>query len=486
MNFKMIGQLFSRITAIEALFMIPALIISIVCNAENAVMGFGITIIIIAVISFVLHIATKNGKKGFYAREGLLTVGLSWIIISFLGCLPFWISGEIPSFIDALFETVSGFTTTGASILSDVEALSKGMLYWRSFSHWLGGMGVLVFILALIPAGGRNEGYTLHILRAESPGPSVTKLVPRMKDTAKILYFLYIGLTVINFIFLIAGKMPVFDAVCITFGTAGTGGFAVKNDGMAGYSPYLQYVTAVFMFLFGINFSLYYLGLKKRWKDILKNEELRMYFGVFAVTVALITFNIAGMYGTLEEAFRHSFFQTSSLITSTGYSTTDFDLWPSFSKGLLIFLMLIGACAGSTGGGLKMGRALLIIKTLKRNIKKTILPNKVEVVSVDGHRVDESTLGNVNSYLAAYLLIMLFSFLIVSIDGFSITTNIASVISCFNNMGPGLDQTGPARNFGDYGVISKLVLIFDMLAGRLEIYPVLAVFSRSAWTRRKY
>ncbi len=485
MNYKLIRQLFSRITAIEALFMIPALIIAFTFDSPKAVFSFGVTILIISIISLTLFLLTKNAKKGFYAREGLLTVGLSWFIISILGCLPFYISGEIPSFTDALFETVSGFTTTGASILSDVEALSRSMLYWRSFSHWLGGMGVLVFILALNPAGGRNEGYTLHILRAESPGPSVSKLMPRMKDTAKILYLLYLAITVLCFIFLIIGKMPVFDAICVTFGTAGTGGFAVKNDGIASYSPYLQYVTAVFMLLFGVNFNLYYLGIKKRWKDILKNEELRMYLGVFSVCVVFITVNVLRMYGTFEEAFRHSFFQTSSIITSTGFSTTDFDLWPSFSKGILLFLMLIGACAGSTGGGLKMGRSLIILKSLKRNIKKTISPKKVEVVLIDGQRVNESTLENANSYLAVYLLIMLFSFLVISIDGFSITTNLASVITCFNNMGPGLDATGPTRNFADYSVISKIILIIDMLAGRLEIYPVLAVFSRSVWSKRK-
>ncbi len=485
MNYKMTGNIISKIICVEAVFMLPALFLDIFDGNKNAIFGFLITFALMLPCFLLLHITTKNPGKSFYAREGLVCVALSWFVISLFGCLPFVFSGYIKGFVNALFETVSGFTTTGATILNDVEALPRGLLYWRSFTHWLGGMGVLVFILALVPVSGRNNGFTVHILRAESPGPSVSKLVPRMKDTAKILYIIYIGLTVLNILFLLFGGMPFFDSVCTAFGTAGTGGFGVKNDSLAGYSPYIQVVSTVFMLLFGVNFTCYYLILMKQAKSVLHNEEIRLYLGIFLVSSLVITVNTCDMYDSLGETVRHAAFQVSSIMTTTGFSTTDFDLWPSLSKTVLVLLMIVGACAGSTGGGLKCGRVLLLIKGLKRNIKKTILPKKVEVVTIDKQAVDEEVLENTNSYLVAYVFIVAISVLIISIDNFSFETNATAVFSCFNNIGPGLAKVGPACNFSQYGVLSKIVLIFDMLAGRLEILPILAVFSRSSWTRNK-
>lgn len=485
MNYKMIGRIISRIIAVEAAFMLPALFIGIFDGDKNTVVGFLLTYALMLPFCAVLHFLTRKAASAFYAREGLLCVGLSWCIISLFGSLPFFFSGEIHHFIDALFEIVSGFTTTGASILKDVEALSRGIMYWRSFSHWLGGMGVLVFVLAAIPVGGRSEGYTLHLMRAESTGPVVSKLVPKIRNTALILYLIYVVFTVINIIFLAVGDIPFFEAVCLGLGTAGTGGFGIKNDSMASYSPYIQNVTTVFMFIFGINFSCFYMLLLRQFKSVLKNEELRVYFGVYFSSVALICLNIYKMYSSFGETLRHAAFQASSIITTTGYSTVDFDKWPVFSKTILLLLMVIGGCAGSTAGGLKCGRAMILFKGLKRNIKKMIFPRKVEVVTVDKEVVNETVLDNTNSYLAAYVVILIFSILLVSIDGFSVETNLSAVLSCFNNIGPGLASVGPMSSFSCYGDFSKLVLIFDMLAGRLEIFPILAIFAKSSWTRKK-
>lgn len=484
MNYKMMGRFIAQILALEMVFLVPALFISLGYGEAGAVRGFVLTLGILAVITAVLLLLTRGARRGFYAKEGLVCVGLSWIVLSLLGCLPFWLSGEIPSFIDAFFEMVSGFTTTGASILPQVENLSRGILYWRSFSHWLGGMGVLVFLLAVAPKGDQSTGFTMHLLRAESPGPNVGKLVPRMKKTATILYLLYIGLTVLNVVFLLAGKMPLFDAVCTAFGTAGTGGFGVRNDSIAGYSPYIQNVCTVFMFLFGVNFSCYYLLLLGQFRSIFKDEELRLYLGLALVSTVLIVLNLRDYYGTLGETIRHASFQVSSIMTTTGFATTDFDLWPSFSKTILLCLMVVGACAGSTGGGLKCGRLLLVLKSLRRSVQKLLHPRRVQVVRTNGQVVSEDVLENTNAYLAAYALITLLSFLLISIDGFSTGTNLSAVFACFNNIGPGLEAVGPTCNFGAFSTFSKLVLIFDMLAGRLEIFPILVLASKSTWKRR--
>ena len=411
-----------------------------------------------------------------------MCVGLSWIFMSLLGSLPFYFSGEIPRFIDALFETVSGFTTTGASILPEVESLSKSILYWRSFSHWLGGMGVLVFLLAISSTGG--NGFTMHLLRAESPGPNVGKLVPKMKTTARILYMLYIVLTLLDVVFLLLGGMSPFESVCTALGTAGTGGFGVRNDSIASYSPYLQNVCTVFMFLFGVNFTCYYLLILKKFYNVFKDEELRLYFGMVLGSIALIVWNLKGYYSTLGETVRHAAFQVVSVVTTTGFATTDFDLWPNFSKTILLCLMVVGACAGSTGGGFKCIRILLVMKNLRRNVQKVLHPQKVQVVRINGQPVAEKILDNTNAYLAAYTFIFLFSFILISIDNFSVTTNFSAVMACFNNIGPGLEAVGPTCNFGAYSIFSKIVLIVDMLAGRLEIFPILILFSRSAWKHR--
>ncbi len=483
MNYKMIGRFLAQILVVEGVFMVPAAIICLVKGEILAFHSFLWSMAAICAVVFVLFLTCREAESSFYAKEGFVCVGLGWIVLSLLGGLPFFLSGEIPNYLDAVFEIVSGFTTTGASILPEVESLSTGILYWRSFSHWLGGMGVLVFLLAIAPAGGRGGGYTMHILRAESPGPNVGKLVPKMRDTAKILYWMYIFLTVLDVIFLLLGGMPVFDALCTAFGTAGTGGFGIRNDSIASYSPYLQNVCTVFMLLFGVNFSCYYLLLMRQVKNVFKDEELRMYLGIVLGSIVLIVWNLKDYYGGMGERIRYAAFQVASIITTTGFATTDFDLWPSFSKAILLSLMLIGACAGSTGGGLKCGRALLLLKSLRRNIRKVLHPQKVQIVRNNGHMVDEKILDNTNAYLAAYVVIVVLSFILISLDGFSVTTNISAVFACFNNIGPGFDAVGPTCNFGGYSPFSKLVLIADMLAGRLEIFPILILFSRSTWTR---
>ena len=482
MNYKMMGRFIAQILSIEALFMVPALLISLFRGESGAVQGFLGTLILIIALSVFLTLFCRNAPSAFYAKEGLVCVGVSWIALSLVGCLPFYISREIPLFVDAFFEIVSGFTTTGSSILPSVEALSAGLLYWRSFSHWLGGMGVLVFLLAF--TGGKGQGFTMHLLRAESPGPSVGKLVPKMRTTAAILYIIYVVMTVINVIFLLLGGMSVFEAVCHAFGTAGTGGFGIKADSLAGYSPYLQNVTTIFMILFGVNFSCYYLLLIRQWKNVFTDEEVRLYFGIILGSILLITLNTRSLYGSLEEAIRHAAFQVGSIITTTGYATVDFDLWPSFSKTILLCLMVVGACAGSTGGGLKVARLLLLLKDVRRNIRQMLNPRRVEVVRNNGSVVREKILDNTNAYLSAYVVIIFAVFLIISLDGFSVGTNFSAVLCTFNNIGPGLEAVGPTCNFSQYSDLSKLVLSWAMLAGRLEIFPILVLFSRNTWKTR--
>ena len=482
MNYKMMGRFIAQILSIEAVFMLPALFISMYFGESMAVKGFVYSLLMIVAVAVVLFAICRGAPSAFYAREGLVCVGISWIVLSLLGCMPFYISREIPSFVDAFFEMVSGFTTTGASIVPVVEDLSHGILYWRSFSHWLGGMGVLVFLLAF--TGETGKGFTMHLLRAESPGPSVGKLVPKMRTTAAILYIIYIVLTVLNIVLLALGGMPLFEAVCHAMGTAGTGGFGIKNDSFASYSPYLQNVTTIFMILFGVNFSCYYLLLLRQFKSVFKDEELRTYFGIIFIAIILLVWNLNGYYGTLEETLRHAAFQVGSIITTTGYATTDFDLWPSFSKTILLCLMVVGASAGSTGGGLKVARVLLLFKGLRRNIRQMLQPRKVEVVRNNNTVVDEKILANTNAYLAAYVIIIFAVFAIISLDGFSVGTNFSAVLCTFNNIGPGLEAVGPTCNFSAYSDLSKLVLSWAMLAGRLEIFPILVLFSRDTWKRR--
>ena len=483
MNYKMMGRFIAQILMITGVFMLPALAISVYCGETAAVYAFLLTLGVFALVIGLLMLTCRGAASAFYAKEGLVCAGASWIVLSLLSCLPFYFSREIPSYMDALFEIVSGFTTTGASVLPAVEPLSKGILYWRSFSHWLGGMGVLVFLLAFTQGGGKGQGFTMHLLRAESPGPNVGKLVPKMRKTAAILYLLYICLTILNVIFLLFGKMPLLEAVCTAFGTAGTGGFGIKNDSIAGYSPYLQNVTTVFMALFGVNFSCYYLLLIGNFRSVFKDEELRMYLGILLGATLLIAWNLRGFYPTLGETFRHAAFQVSSIMTTTGFATTDFGRWPAFSQSILLLLMVIGACAGSTGGGLKCARALLLFKGLKRNIHQVLHHRRVQAIRINDQVVEEKVLDNANAYLSAYVIILFLSFLVISLDGYSIGTNFSAVLACFNNIGPGLEAVGPTCNFGGYSALSKLVLILDMLAGRLEIFPILVLFSHSTWKR---
>ena len=486
MNYKMMGRFMGSILMVEALFMLPAGCLSLFYGEYSALWSFLAAAGITLGVALVLRLICKGAPSAFYAKEGLVCVGISWIILSLFGALPFFFSGEsqFDRYIDCFFETVSGFTTTGSSILSDVEALPKGLLYWRSFSNWLGGMGVLVFLLALAP-NSKGSGFTIHLLRAESPGPDVGKIVPKMRNSAAIPYIIYISLTIANILLLLLGGMSLFDAVCTAMSTAGTGGFGVRNSSIGDFSPYIQVVSTVFMILFGVNFSLYYLLLLKQAKSLWKDEELRLYLGVILVATGLITWNISGMYASFGETLRHAAFQVASIITTTGFASTDFDLWPSFSKAILMLLMIVGACAGSTGGGLKCSRLILILRTLRRNIRQLLNPQQVQVIRLNGRVVDERVLGNTNGYLAAYVLILFVSFSVVSVDpiNYSVTTNFTAILSCFNNIGPGFEAVGPMMNFGNFSALSKLVLIFDMLAGRLEIFPILLFFSAGSWKK---
>ncbi len=486
MNFKMILRIIGLILLGEAAMMIPPLLISLVRAETAACMGFIYTIGILLVIGGLTVFLTRKAQRGrFYQRDGLATTGLTWIIISAMGALPFYFSGAIPSYIDALFEMASGFTTTGSSILTEVESMAHGLLWWRSFSHWVGGMGVLVFLMAIVSLGGRSQGFSLHILRAESPGPSVGKMVPRIKDTAAILYWIYMGLTVLNIILLLLGGMSLFEACCTAFGTAGTGGFGVKNTSIAGYSPYIQYVTTIFMLLFSVNFSIYYFIILKRFHEAFADEEFKLFWITVIVSTILIVWNVSPMFDTLEEAFRHSAFAVGTVMSTTGYATTDFNLWPSFSKTILVLLMLGGACAGSTGGGMKQVRYLLLFKSLRRNIHKSLHPTEVRAIHVNGRPMDEDVIANTNAYLIAYVAVLVISFLIVSLDGFDFETNLTAVIATFNNIGPGLNMVGPTGNFSAFSDLSKLVLTANMLAGRLEIYPMLILLSKSTWKKAR-
>ena len=488
MNYKMTGKFISQIIAIEAVFMLPALLISAFRRETAAMLGFTYTVLLTLLLAGILFALCRKAVLRFSARDGLVCVGLGWIVLSLLGCLPFVFSGEIPRLIDAFFETVSGFTTTGASVVADIESMSRGLVYWRSFSHWLGGMGVLVFLLAVTPSEGSEKGFTMHLMRAESPGPDVGKLVPKMRQTATILYLIYIGLTVVNVLFLLFGGMDIFEALCTAFGTAGTGGFGIRNDSLVSCSPYIQNVTTVFMLLFGINFSCFYLLLLGQLKSIFRDEELRLYLGLFLACSLAIAANIyismRQVYPTPGEALRHAAFQVSSVMTTTGFATTDFDLWPGISKALLLMLMVVGACAGSTGGGIKCARVLLLFKSLRRNTRQLLDPRKVQVIRTNGKTVDERIISNTNAYLAAYVIIVILSFLLVSLDNFGLETNLSAVLACFNNIGPGLASVGPMCNYSNYSDFSKLILSIDMLAGRLEIFPILVLLSRNSWRKR--
>lgn len=480
MNKKIVLSILGKILWAEAALLVLPLIVSIIYG-NSCIPAFLITIAVAVIIALPLIFLCKTDNKRIYSKEGFVIVSLAWIIMSVIGCLPFVISGEIPSFFDALFETVSGFTTTGASILTDIEGMSEGLLFWRSFTHWIGGMGVLVFVLAL---SQELPDRSIHIMRAEMPGPIVDKLVPKAKETAKILYLIYIVLTLAEIVILVLCKMPLFEAVVHTFGTAGTGGFGVKADSMGSYSPVIQWVIAVFMFIFGINFNLYYLILLKRIRSVFRSSELWVYVGVGVVSCALVTFNIYDSCEGLSEALRLSAFQVSSVMTTTGYATADFNLWPGFSKTLLLILMFMGACAGSTAGGLKVSRVIILVKGMRRELHRLLHPRSVRTLKLEGKRLDEQTLSSANSYLTVYVASVVVIFLLLSIDNFDIETNFSATVACFNNIGPGLGVVGPAGNFSEYSVFSKIILTAAMLLGRLEIFPLLLCFSPATWLKK--
>ena len=478
MNYSIIVYILGWIMNVEAVCMLVPSITALIYR-EKAGIAFVITILACLAIGVPL-VSRKPSKKAFYAREGLVTTALSWIVLSIVGAVPFVLSGAIPNPIDAFFEIVSGFTTTGSSILSDPSQMPYSINIWRCFSHWIGGMGVLVFILTLLPLSG---GYHMNLMKAESPGPQVDKLVPKVQSTAKILYGIYFLLTVLEFMFLIAGRMPVFEALLTSFGTAGTGGFGFRNDSFASMSPYVQWVVTIFMILFGVNFNAYFLLLMRRFRRAAASEEVRAYFVIIGVAVVIITANIYSMYNGLGEALRHAAFQVGSIITTTGFSSCDFDLWPTLSKEILVMLMFVGACAGSTGGGIKVSRLLLMGKTVGKELKQALHPQVVAPVRMDGKVVNHETIRATNVFVAAYIFIFAASFFLISLDGFDMVTNFTAIAATLNNIGPGLAQVGPMMNFGSYSNPAKLVMIFDMLAGRLEIFPMLVFFMPDTWRR---
>lgn len=479
MNIRIVIYFLGWLLDFEGAFLLLPCFVGVIYREEDA-LYFALSSLICLVLGFIIT-RFRPKDKSLYAREGFVIVALSWFLLSLFGALPFVISGAIPSFVDAVFETASGFTTTGATILADVGVMSKAVNFWRTFTHWIGGMGVLVFMMAVVPlADGRN----MYLMKAESPGPTVGKLVPRIKSTAKLLYGMYIALSVIEFIFLLAGKMSVYDAMTTTFGTAGTGGFGIYSDSIAGFSSYIQIVVTVFMVAFGVNFTFYYLVvIGRRWKDALRMTEVRAYILIILVASAAISFNIRHMYGSIFEAVKHSAFQVASIITTTGFSTVDFNQWPEFSKTVLLMLMFVGACAGSTGGGMKVSRLIIWLKTFCKELKVMIHPRNIYKVSVDGRKVEHEVIRSVNVFLVAYILTYAVSVLLVSIDGFDFTTNFSGVSATINNVGPGFNAVGPMENFSVFSPFSKCVLIFDMIAGRLELFPILLLFSKATWKK---
>lgn len=478
MNYRIIAYIVGWVFNLQAIFMILPVLTAVVYG-EKDIFAFFAAIVVCLVIGLPLT-RKKPTNKVFYIKDGCVAVALSWIVLSITGAIPFVLSGAIPHPIDAIFETVSGFTTTGASILTEVESLPRSILFWRSFSHWIGGMGVLVFLLSLLPLAG---GYHMNLMRAESPGPSVSKLVPKVQSTAKILYSIYLGMTVLQIIFLLLGKVPLFDTLCITFGSAGTGGFGIKNDSLGSYSTYCQVVTTIFVILFGVNFSAYYLILTKKFKAAFHIEEIRYYFGIILASIILIAINTRHMFSGFAQAFQQSAFQVGSTITTTGYSTTDFNQWPALSKTILVLLMFIGACAGSTGGGIKVSRIVLLLKAARKEFQLYLHPNAVKKIKMDQKTVSHETLRSTNIFLSVYLVIFCASVLLISLDNFDLITNFTSVTATLNNIGPGLEIVGPMGNFSSFSYLSKSVLIFDMLAGRLEIFPLLLLFFKNTWKK---
>ncbi len=476
MNYRIIAYILGWVLNFEALFMaVPAF--TALYYSEGAGIGFVFSLLICLFFGVILTLK-KPAKKAIYSRDGLVIVSLSWIVLSLFGALPFYVTGVIPSFIDAVFESAAGFTTTGASILSEVESLPRCILMWRSFTHWIGGMGVLVFIMAFVPLSG---GQNMYIMKAESPGPSVSKFVPKIKATALLLYSMYFILTLAEFVFLLCGGMSVFESLNTALSTAGTGGFGFRNNSFESFSPYIQWVVTVFMFLFGVNFSIYFLILSKRIKEAMKSTELRVYILLVVAVTALITVNVSDMFATLEDAVRNVAFTVVSLVTTTGFATVDFNKWPELSRSIIVILLFTGACAGSTCGGIKLSRIILLFKSMSKELRLLVHPKQVHQIKIDGRVVSHETVRSVNVFLVCYMLIMMISFILISFDNHDLITNFTAVSATLNNVGPGLGLVGPTSNYGFFSGFSKLVLIFDMIAGRLELFPMLALFSPYTW-----
>jgi len=482
MNRKMVFYMFGRIGQIVALLLLLPAVVALIYGEYPQLWSFLAVAAMALVFGTLISRISQTANKVIYAKEGFAIVSLAWICMSAVGALPFVLSGDIPSYVDALFETVSGFTTTGATILSDIEAMSYSMLFWRSFTHWVGGMGVLVFVMAIVSS---MTDRSIHIMRAEMPGPVVGKLVPRGRDTAKILYLIYIVMTAVQIIMLWLGDMNLFESIVHSFGTAGTGGFGTKANSIGGYSDYSQIVIGVFMLLFGINFNLYYLLIIGRVKSVFKSTELWAYLGIFSAAVCIITVNIFSIYDSLGESFKNAFFQTSSIMTTTGFSTVDFDLWPSLSKGLLLLLMCFGSCAGSTAGGLKISRVVIMFKMILGEIRRMLHPRAVTSVKFEGKAVDKQTLSSVTIYFVAYILFLVCAFLLICFEPFGFESNVSAVIATFNNIGPGLGAVGPMGGFGGYTDFSKIVFSFAMLLGRLEIFPLVIALSPATWKKSR-
>lgn len=479
MNIKLIIKTLGQILRIEACLMLLPIICAILYQETASLKAYAICSILCLTLGTILT-KIKITKHNFYAKEAFVTVTFSWIVLSLFGALPFYLTKDIPSYIDALFEIISGFTTTGSSILNDVECLSHANLLWRSFSHWIGGMGVIVFLLAIVPF---SKGSTLNLLKAESPGPSVEKMVPKIKDTAMILYGMYMGLSLLQLMILLILRCPVFDAICITFGTAGTGGFGIKNDSLASYSIAIQNVTTIFMILFGVNFTFYFYLLNKKFFQAFGMEEVRLYIIIIITSIVLITINLAPNLSTLFITVKDVAFQVASIITTTGFSTVDFDLWPDFSRILLVILMFVGACAGSTGGGMKVSRFILAFKAIRKEIDSQIHPRQVEKITIDAKPVSHETIRATNVYFTAYAFIFVISVILISINNLGIVTSFTAVAATFNNIGPGLEMVGPAMNFSCMSNLSKFVLMFDMLCGRLELFPFLVTLYPLSWKK---
>ena len=480
MNKKLVFYVISKLMITMSPMLLAPMLVCLIYK-ENSYWSFAVAALISLLLGVLLKQLTKGYKKTFYAKEGFVIVALSWLIASLIGMIPFYISGEIKSLVDAFFETVSGFTTTGATIINDVEKMSKGMLFWRSFIHWIGGMGILVFMMAFMSGIADRS---IHILRAEMPGPIVGKLAPRSKDTSKVLYIIYIVLTIMQILFLWGGEMNLYESIVHTFATAGTGGFGIKNSSLAGYSNYSQWVITVFMFIFGINFNVFYLITLKRFKSAFRSTELWVYGAIIAISTVIITIDISSLFSAFSDAFRNAALQVTSISTTTGFASADFNLWPTTSKSILLVLMFIGACAGSTAGGLKISRVILLFKMISKEVKKMIHPRSVSTINLEGKDVDEQTQRSVTSYFAFYFICIFSIFLIISFEPFDLETNFTATVSCFNNVGPGLSLVGPMGNYSIYSPLSKILLSLAMLLGRLEIFPLLITLIPSTWKRR--